>query len=155
MFQRCVLSPSSGMMEAVCTSETSVDNHFTWQYIPEDNSEQSWLSLFKLYLYIWNLCSKCNNVNEMWDSHGGEDVIVTLLHWTVRELVGRYQHFVETSSVLGIEAVCSSEMLVSTYTSTWHYVAEDQHRIFHCRGNLKSHMKMLDCLSPLLYFSWF
>jgi homoserine trans-succinylase len=28
------------MMEAVCTSETSVDNHFTRQYIPEDNSEQ-------------------------------------------------------------------------------------------------------------------
>jgi hypothetical protein len=26
-------------MEAVCTSETSVDNHFTWQYNPEDNSE--------------------------------------------------------------------------------------------------------------------
>jgi hypothetical protein len=27
------------MMEAVHTSETSVDNHFTRQYIPEDNSE--------------------------------------------------------------------------------------------------------------------
>jgi hypothetical protein len=27
------------MMEAVRTSETSVDNHFTLQYIPEDNSE--------------------------------------------------------------------------------------------------------------------
>jgi hypothetical protein len=27
------------MMEAVRTSETSVDNHFTWQYNPEDNSE--------------------------------------------------------------------------------------------------------------------
>jgi hypothetical protein len=26
-------------MEAVRTSETSVDNHFTRQYIPEDNSE--------------------------------------------------------------------------------------------------------------------
>jgi hypothetical protein len=26
-------------MEAVRTSETSVDNHITWQYIPEDNSE--------------------------------------------------------------------------------------------------------------------
>jgi hypothetical protein len=25
------------MMEAVRTSETSVDNHFTRQYIPEDN----------------------------------------------------------------------------------------------------------------------
>jgi hypothetical protein len=31
-------SPSL-MMEAVCTSETSVDNYFTRQYIPEDNSE--------------------------------------------------------------------------------------------------------------------
>jgi hypothetical protein len=29
----------SGMMEAVRSSETSVDNHFTRQYIPEDNSE--------------------------------------------------------------------------------------------------------------------
>jgi hypothetical protein len=27
------------MMEAVRTCETSVDNHFTQQYIPEDNSE--------------------------------------------------------------------------------------------------------------------
>jgi hypothetical protein len=32
---------SSLMMEAVRTSETSVDNHFTRQYIPEDNSEQN------------------------------------------------------------------------------------------------------------------
>jgi hypothetical protein len=28
------------MMEAVRTSETSVDNHFTRQYNPEENSEQ-------------------------------------------------------------------------------------------------------------------
>jgi hypothetical protein len=28
------------MMEAVRTSETSVDNYFTRQYIPEDNSEK-------------------------------------------------------------------------------------------------------------------
>jgi hypothetical protein len=27
------------MMEAVRTSETSVDNHSTWQYNPEDSSE--------------------------------------------------------------------------------------------------------------------
>jgi hypothetical protein len=33
-------SEISLMMEAVRTSETSVDNHFTRQYIPEDNSEQ-------------------------------------------------------------------------------------------------------------------
>jgi thiamine phosphate synthase YjbQ (UPF0047 family) len=36
-----VLPPSSGslMMEAVRTSETSVDNHFTRQYNSEDDSE--------------------------------------------------------------------------------------------------------------------
>jgi hypothetical protein len=33
------------MMEAVRTSETSVDNHFTRQYNPEDNSEQVTVSL--------------------------------------------------------------------------------------------------------------
>jgi hypothetical protein len=27
------------MREAAHTSETSVNNYFTWQYIPEDNSE--------------------------------------------------------------------------------------------------------------------
>jgi len=32
-------TPSSPMMEAARTSETSIDNHFTRQYIPEDNSE--------------------------------------------------------------------------------------------------------------------
>jgi hypothetical protein len=31
---------SSLMMDAVHTSETSVDNHFTRQYNPEDSSEQ-------------------------------------------------------------------------------------------------------------------
>jgi hypothetical protein len=33
--------PSSLMMEAVRTSETAVDNHFTRQYIPEDNAEHN------------------------------------------------------------------------------------------------------------------
>jgi hypothetical protein len=37
-----VLPPSSGMMGAVRTSETSVDNHFTRQYNPEDSSEHSY-----------------------------------------------------------------------------------------------------------------
>jgi hypothetical protein len=29
------------MMEAAHTSETSVDNYFTWQYIPVDKSEST------------------------------------------------------------------------------------------------------------------
>jgi hypothetical protein len=35
-------------MEAVRTSETSVDNYFTRQYIPEDNSEHHTLSVFAM-----------------------------------------------------------------------------------------------------------
>jgi hypothetical protein len=35
----CIKTGSSLMMEAVRTSETLVDNYFTRQYIPEDNSE--------------------------------------------------------------------------------------------------------------------
>jgi hypothetical protein len=34
------------MMEAACTSETSVDNYFTWQYIPEDKSELHYLCYY-------------------------------------------------------------------------------------------------------------
>jgi hypothetical protein len=29
--------------EAAHTSETSVDNYFTWQYIPEDKCEQQYV----------------------------------------------------------------------------------------------------------------
>jgi hypothetical protein len=38
-----VLTARSLMMEAVRTSETSVDNHFTRQYNPEDSSERSYI----------------------------------------------------------------------------------------------------------------
>jgi hypothetical protein len=46
---------SSLMMEAVPTSETSVDNNFTRQYIPEDNSEH------QIYNYVVkiNVCEVC------------------------------------------------------------------------------------------------
>jgi hypothetical protein len=37
---------SSLMMEEVRNSETSVNNNFTRQYIPEDNSEHHLLNLF-------------------------------------------------------------------------------------------------------------
>jgi hypothetical protein len=41
------------MMEAVRTSETSVDNHFTRQYNPEDSSEQQNHCLFaKLHEFV-------------------------------------------------------------------------------------------------------
>jgi hypothetical protein len=37
------------MMEAVRTSETSVEHHFTWQYNPEDNSEHDEFGLVKYF----------------------------------------------------------------------------------------------------------
>jgi hypothetical protein len=43
------------MMEAVRTSETSVVNHFTRQYIPEDNSEHHTRRRENLKSHIVNL----------------------------------------------------------------------------------------------------
>jgi hypothetical protein len=45
-----LFSISSLMMEAVRTSETSVDNHFTRQYNPEDTSEH-------LFTLLCNFCA--------------------------------------------------------------------------------------------------
>jgi hypothetical protein len=58
------------MMEAVRTSETSVDNHFTWQYNPEDNSEhhtrrrenlKSHMTPITLFLVCCNMDSAQND----------------------------------------------------------------------------------------------
>jgi hypothetical protein len=38
--------------EVRTASETSVDNHFTWQYIPEDNSEHHSHGIYNSVLYI-------------------------------------------------------------------------------------------------------
>jgi hypothetical protein len=42
------------------------------------------------------------------------------------------------SSAVKMEAVCSSETLVSPYKSTWLYSSEDQHGHRHCHENFKS-----------------
>jgi hypothetical protein len=48
------------MMEAARTSETSVDNHFTRQYNPEDSSE---------LLYIYQASFNGSNVNKFSDPY--------------------------------------------------------------------------------------
>jgi len=48
------------MMEAVRTSETSVDNYFTRQYIAEDNSEQ-----ILIYLYTVDWFTATNLVDRL------------------------------------------------------------------------------------------
>jgi hypothetical protein len=55
------LAHSSLMMEAVRTSETSVDNYFTWQYIPEDNSEHHTRRRENLKSHIL-ACSSINGI---------------------------------------------------------------------------------------------
>jgi hypothetical protein len=51
-------------MEAVRTSETSVDNHFTRQYIPEENSEHHTRCRKNLkshvQIFVYKTLDKCN-----------------------------------------------------------------------------------------------
>jgi hypothetical protein len=56
----CSELSSSLMMEAVCTSETSIDNHFTRQYIPEDNSEHHYQN------FAIKSIKTFNKLSEMW-----------------------------------------------------------------------------------------
>jgi hypothetical protein len=59
-----VLPPTLGLldcslvMEAARTSKTSVDNHFTRQYIPEDNSELHTRrrEILKFYVLLFFIC---------------------------------------------------------------------------------------------------
>jgi hypothetical protein len=48
------------MLEAVRTSETSVDNHFIRQYIPEDNSEHHTRRRENLKSHIDQMCKILN-----------------------------------------------------------------------------------------------
>jgi hypothetical protein len=50
------------MMEAVRTSETSVDNHFTRQYIPEDNSEHHTRRRENLKTHAYEVVSDCRKL---------------------------------------------------------------------------------------------
>jgi hypothetical protein len=63
---------SSLMMEAVRTSETSVDNNFTRQYIPEDNSEQC--------VWRYNRC-QYNAVKGFWVLTYDMSSICVLVSW--------------------------------------------------------------------------
>jgi hypothetical protein len=47
------------MMEAVRTSEASVDNHFTRQYNPEDNSEH----IDVIWCLHVDICTFCHEVH--------------------------------------------------------------------------------------------
>jgi hypothetical protein len=72
------------MMEAVRTSETSVDNHFTRQYNPEDSSEHQ-------VILNWNTTHKTHSVRLMTliNPFGHP---VRLLGWVIRLLQGLYLH---------------------------------------------------------------
>jgi hypothetical protein len=58
------------MMEAVRTSETSVDNHFTRQYIPEDSSEHrtSYVKQFKFKASLLTFHIRRQNRHFWWTS---------------------------------------------------------------------------------------
>jgi hypothetical protein len=73
--QKTILN-SSLMMEAVRTSETSVDNQFTRQYIPEDNSEHELTCSLAVRPFLSN--------RYFWKTRWVDDDGVRLRLWTAR-----------------------------------------------------------------------
>jgi hypothetical protein len=74
MFRTVFWDVLPGMIEAVRTSETSVDNYFTRQYIPEDNSE---------YVKIDFMCESYSFQNMA----VGRDISCQILYLTVWFLI--------------------------------------------------------------------
>jgi hypothetical protein len=50
------------MMEAVRISETSIDNYFAQQYIPEDNSEHHLCGVIAFLDSMQTSCEKCSGL---------------------------------------------------------------------------------------------
>jgi hypothetical protein len=77
------------MMEAVRTSETSVDNYFTRQYIPEDNSELR-LVLFLQWAvgHIKPSLLACDKQWDLWTVISiGAQTLDLILKWTLKQEV--------------------------------------------------------------------
>jgi hypothetical protein len=108
-------------MEAVRTYETSADNHFTRQYIPEDNSEHHSCMLVKK---IWNApnfhhvasmeCRACLECQNTWK---GKCTVLLFIeeHETLLIAGKRFKHLVKlcASKVAGTPGVSTDIMGVS------------------------------------------
>jgi hypothetical protein len=83
-------------------------------------------------LYSQNLKGIDRLENEIWDSHSGEDVDVGLLGskavWICGQLPNFRRKILLLSKGLKMEAIYSSETLVSINKSIRRYYPEDQHR---------------------------
>jgi hypothetical protein len=69
------------MMDAVRTSETSVDNHFTQQYIPEDNSEHHTRRRENLKSHMYTACMGKALRDSQLEDQESDGRILKLLLW--------------------------------------------------------------------------
>jgi hypothetical protein len=63
--------------------------------------------------------------------------------WTCRQIPTLWRNILPPLSALKREGLCSSETMVSTYKSKWHYNPEDQYGHLHCHENLKSNKNII------------
>jgi hypothetical protein len=87
------------------------------------------------YIELSNI--KQASTDDIFGSRGSEGTDVGLLG--CNQIPKFRRNILLPSSGLKMEAVCSSEILVSTYESTRRYNPAKQHRHLHRRENLRSH----------------
>jgi hypothetical protein len=126
-------------MEAICSSETSVDFQWTaWRYIPEDRNIQSTL--------------KINQHKILRSDHK------RLTKWLYLPPAFTLIFCSVYSSTLKMEATCASETAVDFQLTTLQYILEDWTVHNHRRGNLTtclvSSTLLSICINPLERFSW-
>jgi hypothetical protein len=114
----------SSLMEAVRTSETSVDNYFTRQYIPEENHHPWWRQYARLKRRSTIILHGSTSQKTIIADDGGSTDV-----WNVgRQLFYTAVHPRRQSSLM-MEAVRTSETSVDNYF-TRQYIPEDNSE--HC-----------------------
>jgi hypothetical protein len=106
------------MMEAVRTSETSVDNHFTRQYIPEDNSEYYGKVFKALWQFIRNGSQTGPYIVRFQNPTAASMKMTAFWNTAPFSLVGVDQHFrgVQCLHHLRLHSAISQKALIFRFT---------------------------------------
>jgi uncharacterized protein (DUF427 family) len=137
-----IVSNIRAMMEAVRTSETSVDNHYTRQYIPEDSLMMEAVRT-----------SETSVDNHYTRQYIPEDSLMMEAVRTTETSVDNHytrQYIPEDSLIM--EAVRTSETSVNFKVTTRRYIPEDSKLHIRRRQNVKSHVVNLYGETALLCF---
>jgi hypothetical protein len=140
----CRSAYSSLMMEAVRTSETSVDNHFTWQYNPRRQLWTSYSPPWELEISHSSLIgiTKCTKLrSRIWERDLWHNVHTKYSEFPPSvSLVTKYAHTGITCEEVGLGLV---RLRMRTHMRRWSWIVASS--TFHLTTSRNCHVSIMEC----------